>query len=321
MDMYFDKANVESFLHSGRDKVFDGAVNLMKKGSLSFYFAKSEAREIEGFGDFVKLLGSGATDGSNTIKWDVPLPARPLKSTLPATLAPAQLSSVYFLSGDDTKALISNGQLWFVPAGEEKKALGQMWMDDWQFCTNILSKINRWADLEPYVLPCTDIVICDCFILDDATLLDTNLLTLLGVLAKHARHVKLNLTIFTERKNVQPDWDKIATKIRNKIKTLTKAAPNVTIIAVAKKTLGEHDRTIFTNYRLFYSGDTLNYFDSSGKKITRGRTLHLHSLASPEQWDEAQGFISDMQGVVDFLKRNNPDLIRGDKKSFFLNFA
>ena len=65
-----------------------------------------------------------------------------------------------------------------------------------------------------------------------------------------------------------------------------------------------------TNYKMFTSGDTFNYFESTGKKITKGRFFYVHSLVDKRNVDSAKKFLSHMQDVYDKVAAlNNPELI------------
>lgn len=57
------------------------------------------------------------------------------------------------------------------------------------------------------------------------------------------------------------------------------------------------------------SGDSFNYFDSNGKRITNGRFFHIHSLVSKSNERTARSFIDDMQGLYNSINRDAPDNI------------
>jgi hypothetical protein len=137
----------------------------------------------------------------------------------------------------------------------------------------------------------------------------------------------VNIVIFTLKSNYnqktknefEPDWDTIYSKLR---KCADKHSSfNVTFVTASKQNLEEHDRTIFTNYKYFASGDSYNYFDSNGDRITNGRYLHAHSHADKDNDADAKQFVGDMQKIIDNIKRlNNQTLVKKDKISNYLNF-
>lgn len=106
---------------------------------------------------------------------------------------------------------------------------------------------------------------------------------------------------------------------KDNVKSITGCTPAVTI--VLSRELNEHDRTLFTNYKTFVSGDSFNYLDSQGERITNGRYLHVSSHVYTNNYKIFQKFYTDMQQLVDNIKqKNNPDLIKGDKESNYLKF-
>lgn len=115
----------------------------------------------------------------------------------------------------------------------------------------------------------------------------------------------------------------IAPKLKESIGNVTGVEPNLTIVTYTDRrgvpSRGEHDRTILMNYKRIKSGDTFNYFKSDGTIQTKGREIQYLSLARRENYDLAQELLKDLQGNVDFFKRNRTN-IEGDKKSNFLNF-
>ena len=84
----------------------------------------------------------------------------------------------------------------------------------------------------------------------------------------------------------------------------------------------EHDRTLFTNMKYYVSGDSYNYFDSQNKVMTKGRYLHIHSMASRTNYNIGIGFVHDMQNIIEKVEKlNNNDLIKGKKESNYLHFS
>ena len=82
-----------------------------------------------------------------------------------------------------------------------------------------------------------------------------------------------------------------------------------------------HDRLIITNYRMFRSGDSFNYYDSKGNLKTKGDALDVDSMAKASSYRYAVQRINNVQAIVDKLKSlNRNDLIIGDKISSWIKF-
>ena len=115
-----------------------------------------------------------------------------------------------------------------------------------------------------------------------------------------------------------PDWINIRDRIKSVVASRIGKSPNVTF--ALSSSLGEHDRTIFTNYKSIESGDTFNYFNSRWEVISSGRHIEIFSLANREFYDNSMKFVSDMQDVINNIKKVNKDNIIGDQKSNYLTF-
>ena len=77
-----------------------------------------------------------------------------------------------------------------------------------------------------------------------------------------------------------------------------------------------HDRFILTNYRLFRSGDSFNYYDKSGYMVSKGLSLDVDSLANIN----ACSLVSQIQKDMQDLCNNATDRIFGAKESNFIKF-
>ena len=72
---------------------------------------------------------------------------------------------------------------------------------------------------------------------------------------------------------------------------------------------------------MYTSGDSFKYF-KDGVNVslcTHGEWLYINSLHDDDVLQNAQDFIHDLQGVINKVKGGLMS-IRGDRKSFFLNF-
>lgn len=298
-----------------------------------FTFAKNDIISLEQNDkqDVMQWLTQMSTgigvDNKEPVKWESNFPNHPLDVS---TFTSEQLTSVYCLSKENDIKIESQakrGNVIIACEGEEIDALSSLLFDSNQYTKNIFHKISSWADLEKYVSPCTDIIITDLYLFSSPEIYQQNIFSLLRVLGSKAKNTHVNIVIFTLKNNhnqlsntdFEPDWDSIYTKIRKCSEKYSSF--NVTFVTASKQTLEEHDRTIFTNYKYFASGDSYNYFNSNGEKITNGRNLHAHSHADKDNEADAKKYLEDMQAIIDDIKKKNMALLKKDKVCNFLNFS
>lgn len=259
-------------------------------------------------------MDKSCTDGFDTEPWHwgCVFPLRPIKSNVAKTFTPLQHSAVYLINDEKLSLLKDKHQYLVSNFGEELEVLAQLWFDDRQYTKNVFPELDSWAKLMDYQSPCSDIIICDQYIIKNESLLDFNLYKLLLQLCYSSTQSKMNIVIFTlkETNGCQcVDCSILKNKIQQILEEKTGLKPNVAIITGSSQKLGEHDRTIFTNYKLYNSGDSFNYFDSKGSKITDGRFFHVHSLVSKDNESTACLFLKDMQILYDNIKNTAPDNI------------
>ena len=334
MNIYIDKPNLLSIIHSVKAENYDDCMRMLKKNfKIFFTFAMTDIDKMEQIDkQYVKQWLTQMTTGVNRdikepIIWESTFPSRPLDMS---TFNSDQLSSVYCLSKESDSKIMDisqKGNLIIACEGHEIEALSSLYFESLQYTKNVFNKLSSWSDIEEFISPCTDIIITDLYIFSSPELYQQNIYQLIRILGSKAKNAHVNIVIFTLKSNYdqkskvdfEPDWDTIYTKIRKCANKHTSF--NVTFVAASKQTLEEHDRTIFTNYKYFASGDSYNYFDSNGRKITRGRYLHAHSHALIDNEEDSKKFLFDMQNIITSLSRlNNKSLIKKDKISNFLKF-
>jgi hypothetical protein len=326
MDLYIDKENLISMIQSRSHDMYDDCVKVIKKQFNVFCnFSKDEIKGNEILSNWFQTLVEGV--GLNhTLKFDSSFPEKPLKSNSSNNFNTSQLSAIYLLDDEDIQKLQGTGSVLVGKIGEEINTINRIFFNQNDYLFEKKWKIgsasfNKWSDLSSFTLPLTDILIVDPFISSDRTLIETNLGQLIKVLCTNVRS-KVNIVLYTDRGN-SIDYPEISAVVRKFAKEVTGIGPNFTLVTYVKQrgvdSLAEHDRTVFTNYIRVNSGDTFNYFDSSGKVITKGRELHFSSLASNENYSLAKILLNDIQEKIDFLKQHRNG-IEGDEKSGFLNF-
>lgn len=331
MNVYIDKNNIVSFLQQNKDKRFLPCNQMLKEEcDINFNFSKKELLSDPKNGhEVLAWLTTLSAGMKGKVEWNIKFPDRPLKTNCYNSFSQDQLCSIYLLDDDKIDKLLAKGILLLAKPGKEIDVLSNLCFPQKQYQKNIFRQLSSWNGLGNYLSPCTDIVIADQFLLSDATLYESNIYTLVNTLCSLAKNSKVNIVIFTlkeyydkvTKQTFVPDWNKILGEMSSKIKSDVGMSPNIVIVTASKENLQEHDRSIFTNYKFYSSGDTMNYFDSTGKKITNGRTFNVYSLIDSDNRSDAQDFLSKMQSVYDSIHNLNSDLIhkKGELKCNFIN--
>ncbi len=326
MDIYIDKSNLISFIQSKSHELFDDCNKLLKKQlNVYFNFPKNDLKGNPLLLTWITTLSQGMGE-DNEIKFDYNEPNRPLKSNSSNSFCSNKLTSVYLLEDDETGKFKDSGCVLVGKVGEEIEIFNKLFINQNDYLFEKKLRINgdefkSWTDLEDFSLPLTDIVIVDSYIASDASLFSSNLEMLLKTLALKSNS-KINIVIYTNVVNCVA-YDQISSSVRKAVKQVTNVGPKFTLVTYrdqrGQDTKAEHDRTVLTNYQRVYSGDTFNYFNATGKVITKGRELSFSSLANYDNFNLSRELIKDLQKNIDFFKANDNG-IEGDKVSNFLNF-
>lgn len=326
MDLYIDKENVISFIESRSESIYEDCVKMMKKQlDIHFNFSKDELKMDEALMMwYTKNFTQGV--GSSEIKFDSIFPVKPLKSNSTSNFDSSQLSAVYLLDHESVSKLKGAGSVLIGEVGEEIGTLHKLFFlqDDYLFDKTWkigANSFEKWTDLEPFSFPLTDIIIVDPYIISSIDDCKNNLIPYLKCLVKLTKS-RLNIVVYTNKDNCS-NFDELSLLIKTGIREVTGISPNLSIVTYTERrgvpSRGEHDRTILMNYKRIKSGDTFNYFNNEGMITTKGRELQYLSLARRENYNLAKELIKDLQGHVDFFKRNKTN-IEGDKISNFINF-
>jgi hypothetical protein len=157
----------------------------------------------------------------------------------------------------------------------------------------------NWESLSPFILPFTDVIICDKFI-HQKDYRDKNLLEIIKLLDKHASK-PYNLLIITNKDNIH--LDEFESYLKEKIAE-NKLKANLGIVLSRK----EHDRCIIMNYMRIDSGDSFNYFNSAGTINTNGTELKLFPHCYPKNFNDTRIRLDAIQNIV----KNERDDSRGN---------
>lgn len=345
MTVYFDYKNLVSYLTADKNIIFADCNRMLKnKCRIRFNFDKNYLRRdseqdsleileikqsiMSWINTMTDGLGSDTSGNVSGVTFGEPFPPRKLKSNLYNSLSQEQLMSVYLLDDEAICNIREYGFMLFGAPGDEIKVLNQLILDDdYQFGVRLnIREMKDWKQLIQYASPTTDIIFVDQYLFSAPEIMEYNATQLLKDLCKHAHNTKVNIIIFTtpsyydkEKKTTfVPDWDNIRKTFKKAVGNTVGIEPNITF--VLSSNLNEHDRQIFTNYKSFSSGDSMNYFNSKGF-ISKGRYLHINSVASKDILNQNLMFLNDMQAIIQqVLKTNNEKMLIGDKKSCFLKF-
>lgn len=199
-------------------------------------------------------------------------------------------------------------------------------------------EVLEWEIVSRNVSPCTDIIINDLYLFAQSEIeYEANSYKLIKELCKNSVNQVVNIVIVTKlnfkmREKRGDEWKDVfhtinTTAIRKRIKSISKDITNqeakVTIIALDDEDYARsriHDRTIFTNYKLFISGDSFKYYLENGANstsfISHGIWFGVCSLYDEGHNMIARRFVKDVQDVIKSVKNH---LIIGDRESNFLN--
>ena len=155
-------------------------------------------------------------------------------------------------------------------------------------------------------------MLCDAYILSFTDRYEQNIIAFLDRIFSEALGSTLKVTIFClktfQKVKNGPECDLDFNMIRKHIQNhFIDKSLDITFVALKRKDeLGEHDRTVVTNYMHYIPGATLNFFDNSGKLISDGRYFNVRSLAYRQYMKLAFRFVEDMQKLIN-------DIISGKK--------
>lgn len=168
MQVYFDKENLISFLRERKDSRFKYCEEtLLQHCHIFMNFPKEELLEDSDENEMIKDWMKSCTDGFDTEPWHwgCVFPLRPIKSNVAKTFTPLQHSAVYLINDEKLSLLKDKHQYLVSNFGEELEVLAQLWFDDRQYTKNVFPELDSWAKLMDYQSPCSDIIICDQYII------------------------------------------------------------------------------------------------------------------------------------------------------------
>lgn len=319
MRLYIDKKNIESLMISASSDPgrFDACNMMLKKHfdmRLNLTLQDFSCSELCMMWGNTLLDGRGANNINFCSDSNPVFPSRPINAdSFDQNFDTEESLSVFLLDENEVPTLAHKGNFLIAGPGEELDTLSRLMIgdDDNKYTQSLPLRTEfangNWDGLDNSILPCSDIIISDPYILSNSGLLHNNLISLLKKLTEKVRNSSVNIVIFclketrdrSQNMMVQPNWSVIRSQIKRVLSSIG-IVSKVTFVAPNDEVeFGEHDRTAFTNYLLYIPGSTFNFYNLQGLLTSRGRHFHVHCSAHSDYYKEAVDFISDMQRIVD----------------------
>lgn len=324
MKLYIDKENLISLLKQGKDESITEEYNeikrlLKRQLELVFNFDKDECRNNPLLLQWLNQLSQGRGNNNSTDEFKYPpFPDRPIKNNFRTDMPWEIFHSVFLVNDVKTDVLKEDNNMLIGNVGEETKLLSTLFCNssfDLHSLYNIQdeSAFKGWDTLEKdgHIMPCSDIVIADRYLFYNERKLESNLYKILSMFAESLQKSKINIIFFSE--DIK---EELRNRVAKDVKKLFKKKVKVNVTFVIYGNYKPHDRFILTNYRLFRSGDSFNYYDEKGHLCSKGLALDVDSLANANICSVVAKIQKDMQDLC-----NKADgRIFGDRVSNFISF-
>lgn len=330
MDLYIDKENLTSFIHSRDREEFDDCIRMIKRQLHVVYnMERVSLKDDQELLTWITRIGEGRGKSEETDTFlSQKFPERPIKSNTCNNWNRRNLSSVYLISDIDSQKLKNRGCVLVGDEGEEIEILSRLFCGidyDYHHLYDLQKNFYSWEQLtnDNQMLPTTDIVINDRYLFRDQQyeVVEYNLKGLLSALANNVRK-RINVVVYTFNSSLKKfGVEKAENIIKDTLENTTGMKPQITFVTSHDNKLIPHDRFIITNYRLLRSGDSFNYFKTNGERITYGNTLDVDSLANHETYIYVESLLEKLQTTYDSVKRNNNDMIYGREESNFIKMS
>ena len=329
MDLYIDKENLRSFLNSRDKDEFDDCLRMLRRQlHIVYNMDKADVKNDSELLPWILKIGEGRgkSEETDTFLADK-FPMRPIKSNSYNDWSRRSLLSAYLIDDFDVSKLKNKGCVLLGDVGEELNILTKLFCGrDYQYhhLYDLRKNFISWDQLtkDDQLLPCTDIVISDRYLFSEQEgVVQYNLGNMLSALANNVKN-KIDVVVYTKYEALSNFGKEKATKIiKQTLDKVTGMKPNVTFVCSNDNKKILHDRFVITNYRLLRSGDSFNYFDTSGNRITNGGSLDVNSLANHETYVFVESLLSELQSTYDTIKQLNDTMILGDRKSKFITMS
>lgn len=315
MKIYIDEKNLESFLNQKDNNLFNDVLKVLKRQlDKHFNFSKNRLKENHKLSSIIPILTSGVNE--TLTSFDNGFPVRPLKSNSANSFNSEQLSSILWVDDEGFTKLNNSGSTIVSDVGNEIKSIEQLFFfqNDYIFEKHLRigsSNFSNWEHLKKFSMPLTDIIFIDNYILSSKEIIDCNIKEFISILLEQC-NTKVNFVLFVHPDQVDGNIEDYQKEFKSFLRQCTGKSSNVTIIETRK----EHDRTVITNYKRVYTGDTFNFWNNRGVKITKGREIEYSSFLKSENDNLKKELLIDLQEIIN----KNPENVFGDKLSGYLTF-
>lgn len=326
MDLYIDKENLTSFIHSKDKGEFEDCMRMLKRQLHVVYnMEKASLKDNQELIPWITRIGDGrgTKEDSDTFLGQK-FPERPIKSNTYNNWDRKKLTSVYLISDADCQKLKNRGCVLIGDEGEELEILSRLFCGidyDYHHLYDLQKNFNSWDQLtsDNQMLPTTDIIINDRYLFsNEYNLVEYNLSRMLSALVYDVKN-KVNIVIYTNNQALLTFGTERASKIIKKsLENATGMKPQITFVTANDNSLIPHDRFAITNYRLLRSGDSFLYFNTKGERITNGGALDVDSLASHETYTYVESLLEKLQNTYSEVRKRNNDMIIGNRESNFI---
>jgi len=224
-------------------------------------------------------------------------------------------SSIYLIDEEDLRLIKEKRLVLLGGLGEEIDILESLFFDkrDYGFHYQVgiaKNKFSDWNQINPFVYPFTYLILVDRYMFksNNLPLFDFNIGKILrefylGKTGMSKLIFVYQVDPFADKSSKYydegPDFSELKKRIKTTIKSVSKYCkmPEIFFFGIPNgKILDEHDRHIFSNYVRIKSGDSLIYFDSTGKIISKSSEVDFFSLAYRNYRENSNSIIDKVNG-------------------------
>ncbi|MDO4971803.1 MAG: hypothetical protein Q4E41_06895 [Bacteroidales bacterium] len=313
-------------------EVVDKESNQALKDGCEWYFTfgKDKLRKLKKsikhkYSIWVKDFSKNSKD--NEPKWNVLLPDIENISKKNRKERFEILTSLYFTNCDSFISMGNNSQILVAPKGKEMEAIRSLQIEEKFVGTKAYNtrKFINWDVIKNNCQTCSDIIFVDLYAFSQEEIeFEKNAYQIILDICTPLNNSYVNIVFFTRRENnyngirYTTPVSSIIRNLKQRILDFNGCQANITFVLIKNE---EHDRTIFTNFNFFDSGDTYMYFrQKEESSVSKGRLFHVNSYLDKDIYLLTKESLNDLQKLVDEKNRLLGGIM-GDKICNFLDFG
>ena len=324
MDLFIDKKNLELFINfvteKGKEVERYKYVDYLQKFDIYYDFGEDASSKMAGLGEEEeyseiyewkkKHLGSTRKrEGKDFYKSERTKAHYPKSFSIEdIRVNPQYLSAVYLVEDIEKKGL---NQIVLYGKGDNPKVLDYLFLGDGGEYSQIkfIKKYISWNSIIKNIPPCTDIVICDRYFFspkNGRTICKENIKDLLRSLTQNTK-AEINVVILTQLEGLfdflgvatidEQEMIDLLDFVKEEAMEANKVKATLVIDVNDRSNQGKfpHDRMIITNYCLWLSGDSFQYFDYKRGSCVSNRYYLVHSsLVDRDNYSFVKDTIEDL---------------------------